>query len=229
MKPCNFQHSLGVQTPAAETALIRALCREVCRNLAGRSVLDDEHGDALGDDTGTCADRVGVERRHDLDLAGLDQLDSIFIGLCPVLEAAGADQTALVQHDHVFVSDRRAGVDDRVVVQPLNDIACGQNINEIRLRINNPVNGNLVCRVNLCLELGRRDGVQRIQNLGALLDRRLPVDLGRLDALCDEGIVKERRTDVDDAKIALVFLFCHTTQPLSSSAARNALAILVLS
>ena len=50
-----------------------------------------------------------------------------------------------------------------------------------------------------------------------------------LDALCDEGIVKERRTDVDDAKIALVFLFCHTTQPLSSSAARNALAILLLS
>ena len=85
---CNL---LGVQTPAAETALVRTLCREVCGNLAGCSVLDDEHCNALGDDTGTCADRVGVERGHDLDLAGLDQFDGILIGLCPVLEAASAD------------------------------------------------------------------------------------------------------------------------------------------
>ena len=120
-------------------------------------------------------------------------------------------------------------MNDRIIIEPLDDIACGQNVNEIRLRINDSVNSLVVCLVDLCLEFGRRDRVECIQNLGALLYGRLPFDLGRLDALCDECIVKERRTDVDDAKIALIFLFCHTTQPLSSSAARNALAILVLS
>ena len=212
---------LAVKSPAAESALVGALSGEGSRDLTGSTVLGNDHCNALGNDTGTCTDGVGVKCGEELDLTACDKLHSLFLVLCPAFKQAGGNKAAAVEHYHILVLDRRTGVDDGVIVKSLNDLACGLNVNPIGLRVYYVVYCSFVCSVDLCLDIGCADRSLSVCNLCVYLEGRTPLKLSSLYVLRYERIVEELKADVDNAKIAGIILICHCSFPLICSQARS--------
>ena len=216
-------NSLGVQTPAAETALIDdALCGEGGGNLAGIAVLGDDHGNIFCNDAGACADGIGIQRGDHLDLAAVDQFQRLFLGLCPALKQAGGNHAPLVQHDHIFECDGRAGVGDHIIIQSFHHFTCGQHIHPRRVCLNDHVSGSFVGFVDLSGQFTDRGQFHQTVHFIADLHRRPPVDLYGFTVLRGQCVIERGNTDIYNTKFLAHYAY------LRSSAFINALASFVL-
>ena len=214
--------TLGVKTPSAEAALVYdTLCRESSRNLTGITILGYDHSNVLGNDTGTCTNGVGVERRDHLDLTAMDKLESFFLGLCPSLEETSRNHTTLVKHNHVLEGDGRTGVSYGVVIETLDNVTRGKNVNPSRIGVYNHISRFFVCSINLASEIALHGLVKHLCDVLAKLYRGAPLDLNCLAILRNQSVIERRYTYVYNSKLA------HTLF-LRSSAFISALASLLL-
>lgn len=107
-------------------------------------VLNNVHCHGLGNDARSCSDGVVVERGVDADFPGTDDLHGLLLVLGPSLKQHGTHHAALVQHDHVIIIHRRAGMEDHMILQPFHTLSCGTDIYPVGIAVYDARHGLLV-------------------------------------------------------------------------------------
>jgi hypothetical protein len=134
---------------------------------------------------------------------------------------AGGHHATLMKHNHVLEGDGRTGVSYGVVIETLDNVTRGKNVNPSRIGVYNHISRLFICSINLASEIALHSLVKHLCDVLAELYRGAPLDLNCLAILRNQSVIERRYTYVYNSKLA------HTLF-LRSSAFISALASLLL-